>query len=378
MNILFVQEPSGDSTQWLKLQQDDKFNIVKYILQPTTTTKETFIQFLNKCEQVGTPINAIFAGFPAFHPIGGLTQDIIDLPVFHKNVKCLALCSRGVNFIDLDALSKYNIKLFHYDDSQIENITELNGISIELNQVGNDVADCAMWHVLEGFRKFSYFMQQTTSLEHSIKSRQVIRGEDDSFAFGHELNKGQFVISPRNKKALILGMGSIGRCIATKLQFGLNMEIHYTKRSGALQDDNESSTWIYHPMDSLTDQLYMFDAIVVALPGTPETFHSIDSTFLSYCKKDNLILVNVGRASVFEMEAISKSIANGQIRHLGMDVFTNEPLIDSCLLDINNQDKVTYTPHIGSGTKQVFDQSTDLAISQLCQWLLPSSQTQSD
>lgn len=373
MNILFVQEPSVNSTQWLDLQQNSKFNVVKYILQPTTTTKESFIQFLIQCEQDETPINAIFAGFPAFHPIGGLTQDIIELPVFHNNVKCVALCSRGVNFIDLDALAKYNIKLFHYDDSQAENVTtESSGNEIELNQVGNDVADCAMWHVLEGFRKFSYFMQQTTLLEHSIKSRQAIRGEDNSFAFGHELNKGQFVISPRHKKALILGMGSIGRCIATKLQFGLNMEIHYTKRSGALQDADKS--WVYHSMDSLTDQLNMFDAIVVALPGTPETFHSIDSTFLSHCKKDNLILVNVGRASIFDMDTVSESISSGQIRHLGMDVFTNEPLIDSCLLDANNQDKVTYTPHIGSGTKQVFDQSTDLAISQLCQWLLTSSQ----
>lgn len=368
LNILFIQEPSVNSTEYHKLTKDDRFNVIKYILATDgSITKESFIEFLMQCNRDGVQINGIFAGFPAFHPIGGLTQDIIELPIFHENVKCIALCSRGINFVDLETLTKYNIELFHYDDSSSDS-------NIAINQVGNDVADCAMWHVLEGFRKFSLFMNETITTKHSIKSRQVIRDDGTTkFAFGHELNANQFVLSPRGQRALILGMGSIGCLIATKLQYGLGMEIHYSKRGGPIKNDS----WKYHPMDNLHEELYQFDAIVIALPGTTETFHLVDTTFLSKYKNDNLILVNVGRASIFDMEAITQGLSKGQIRHLGMDVFTNEPLIDSCLLDSRNKNKVTYTPHIGSGTKQVFDQSTDLAITQLTRWLLPSDTSSS-
>lgn len=355
--ILFVQEPSTSSHEWQKLLKDPHFNVVKYILSPSTTTKESFLQFLTDQESIGKPVSLIFAGFPAFHPIGGLTKDIIESRVFHTHVKKIALCSRGMNFIDLDTLTRkeYGIQLYNYDDSPEW-------------QVGNDVADCAMWHILEGFRKFSLFMKHTINTNHSIKSRQIIRdgGQTPKFAFGHEISDSAFVMSPRGANVLIMGMGSVGLNIAKKLYYGLGMNIHYTKRQ-KLTPKIDDFPMQFHSLSDLSTWLPEMDAIIVALPGTPDTYHIIDSQFLAHCKPRDLILVNVGRATVMDMDAMDQALQSGQIRHLGMDVFTHEPEIDSCLLSPRNQHKITITPHIGSGTKQVFDKSTDQAILHLTQ-----------
>lgn len=374
-NILFIQEPSYDSSEWINLFNDPSFNIIKHILIPNVSTTESFIEFLQKCERDNKPIHAIFGGFPAFYPIGGLTENIIDVPVFYKNVKCITLCSRGVNFIDIGCLNKHNIKLFHYDDSSIPASLK----NFQLNQVSNDVADCAMWHVLEGYRKFSSYMRELIATNHTIKARQniILKNDKDyqlnKFAFGHELSikQNKFITSPRGQKVLIMGMGSIGIKIAEKLHYGLDMEVHYTKRIPFEKaHDSVNDQWIYHPMSTLHDDLYQFDTIVVSLPGTSETNHLINSEFLKCCKKEDLILVNTGRATVFDMSAIEESMKRGQIRHIGMDVFTKEPTVDDILLNEDYLHSITVTPHIGSGTEQVFDQSTSLAINQLKDYLI--------
>lgn len=378
-NILFIQEPSYSSSEWIELSNDPNFNIIKHILIPNVSTTESFIEFLQKCERNNNPIHAIFGGFPAFYPIGGLTRNIIDLPVFYNNVKAIALCSRGVNFIDVDCLNKHNIKLFHYDDSSAP--TSLQ--NFQLNQVSNDVADCAMWHVLEGYRKFSSFMEELIATNHTIVARQnlILKNDKDyqlsRFAFGHELsiNKSKFITSPRGQKVLIMGMGSIGIKIAEKLHYGLGMEVHYTKKTPFKKPHNlVKEQWVYHPMSTLHKDLHQFDTIVVALPGTTETNHLINSEFLKCCKGEDLILVNIGRATVFDMSSIEESMKRGQIRHLGMDVFTKEPTVDDILLDEGNLHLISVTPHIGSGTEQVFDQSTSLAIYQLKDYLINSKQ----
>lgn len=363
-NILCVQEPSGHSVLWSQLQAGSipGFRVFKHILVPGVSTTHTLLHFLHTHR-----VDAIFAGFPAFHPIGGLSATIINDPAFNANVKVIALCSRGVNFIDLETLALYpGIKLVNYDDDDDDND---NG-----GQVGNDVADCAMWHVMDGFRKFTLFNNVSREMGHTIKARQLIRNNtDQSFAFGHQLGKssnGGFVLSPRGKNVLVLGMGSIGKQIAFKLQYGLGMKIHYHKRSPLFPPNANvgDDRWTFHDKESLPLALPQMDVIVVALPGNDHTYHMIDAQFLSHCKKTDLIMVNVGRATVFDMDAIEHSLKSNQLRHLGMDVFTNEPCIDQCLLSSNHDNytnQISLTPHIGSGTKEVFDITTDYALKKI-------------
>lgn len=364
--ILFVQDPEYRSTYLPKIQK--QFNCVHYKL----TTKLEFINFLTQWqqdnkEQIDTqqisPIRAIYGGFPAFHPIGGLTEDIIELPIF-QTIKCIAICSRGINNIDLDALKKHGIQLYNYQDSIKEIWDHVDEFQLDL--VSNDVADCAMWHVLEGFRKFSLNLIKLQETNDTIQARLEV-GEINMkrFAFGHELTNGKFIQSPRNKNCLILGMGSIGKQIGLKLQYGLGMKISYSCRSEK-EDISKEMGWNFYPLADIVTDLNKFECIVIALPGTPETYHLINANFLAHCQ-DGIVIVNIGRGMILDMNAIGKAISSQKIRHLGVDVFTNEPNIDEIFQ--HDYYNTTSTPHIGSGTMECFQQSCDLALTNIMKTL---------
>ncbi|SCU84741.1 LAFA_0D11738g1_1 [Lachancea sp. 'fantastica'] len=352
--ILFVTSPDWTSSVY-NSSIKEKFQVDHYDL--CSGNAEGFLEYLQKTfDSRSKPLSVIYGGFPAFLPIGGLTRQLLEDKRFpREDLKCVVLCSRGMNGIDLDATKQYGIQVHNYSDEE--------DLSSELEEapqpgvVSDDVANCAMWHVLEGFRKFSFHQACLRKTGNTLRSRKLAAGIDpntSSFTFGHKLKSGK-IKSPRGQKALILGLGGIGKQIANKLHFGLGMEVHYAKRS---RDDSVS--WAFHKLDSsIYSQLSQFTAIVIALPGSQETRHLIDEEFLSFCSKD-LILVNIGRGFIIESEAISNAIAHHRIRHLGVDVFYHEPEVETWLLE-NNED-TTITPHIGSGTEDNFYQSCEYAL----------------
>lgn len=369
-SILFVQAPNEPSHLLEKSPHiKGKYNLLYHILGD----KDEFMEFLRNHKQ--SNIVAIYAGYPAFHPINGLTRDIIeheDFPL--KTLKCITVCSRGVNAFDFEALKEYGIQLFNYQDD-IEDPTVLEYVDdFHMGEVGNDVADCAMWHVMEGFRKFSYQQKLLRDTAHTVAARQLASHKPGKFAFGDELGTIQmktgeqvpiYTESPRGKKCLILGFGSIGTRIAYKLQHGLGMEIHYTKKTKDETLIREHPEWKYHPMDNeaLYPELNQFHAIVIALPGTPETKNLINREFLSHCREHDLIIVNLGRGFILDMEYIDTLIKGNKIRHLAVDVYPKEPVVDKLLVESHHN--TTITPHIGSATRQVFSQSCELALANI-------------
>lgn len=351
--VIFVADPCETSVILNSNVFKEKFNILRCHLD----TKEGFISFLEEHEN--KKISAIYAGFPAFVKIGGMTRDIIEHKSFpKKDLKCIVLCSRGYNGWDLDALREHNIRLYNYQDDQNEELID----DLQLHQVGNDVADCALWHILEGFRKFSYGQKLARETGNTLIARTKA-AEKNGFAFGHQVGS-MSIESPRGKKCLILGLGSIGKQLAYKLQYGLGMEIHYCKRSKDATI-SQSENWEFHSLDkTIYAKLHQFHAIVITLPGTPQTKHLINEKFLHYCKSE-LILINLGRGIILDLEAVSDALTKGQIKHLGVDVFYNEPQIDQ---NIQSFDKLTsITPHLGSATKDVFEQSCELALARILQ-----------
>lgn len=348
--LLFVAHPDHRSRILDSQELRNRFEFLHH----DVTTKDEFFKFLR--QHTDKNITAIYGGYPAFHPIGGLTRDVIEHESFpRKSLRCIALCSRGYNGFDLEALRENEIKLFNFQDQVCETPQEKD-------QGGNDVGDCVLWHVLEGFRKFSY--QQLIAREDgdTFAARNHAADRDDgAWEFGHRLsNDGSFLVqSPRNRKCLILGFGSVGKQIALKLHHGLGMEVHYCRRSEP-QKENEHG-WTFHRLDdSLKSQLHQFSVIIVALPGTQETQHLIDKEFLSHCDGPNLILVNGGRGSILNLDDVKDALQKGQLRHLGADVFYREPKVDQALLSEHKMTSIT--PHLGSSTETVFYQSCELAL----------------
>lgn len=351
--VLFIAAPNYESHILHSPRFNDKFHTLTHIV----TSKDSLLEFLANHQTYD--IRAIYGGYPAFVPIGGLTQDLIEHELFPKNLKCIAICSRGHNGFDLDCLSKHGIQLYKYQDDNIVYENELR--NFEKGQVGNDVADSALWHVLEGFRKFSYQQSLARKNETTLAARSEGLGRP-GFAFGHELQSLK-VESPRGRKCLILGLGSIGKRIGLKLQYGLGMEVHYSKR---LQDLEASTkhNWTFHKLDdTIYGKLWQFNAIVVALPLTKQTEHLIDDRFLSHCNGPELVIVNVGRGNILHRDYVHAALQSGKLRHLGEDVFYNEPMVDQELRD--DIMYTTVTPHIGSSTTQVFYQSCELALANI-------------
>ncbi|CUS22974.1 LAQU0S07e04434g1_1 [Lachancea quebecensis] len=364
--ILFISSPDL-SSELYQTTIKNEFEVVNYDFQ--SSNPQDFLNFLGDNFDVDSkPLTAIYGGFPSFHPIGGLTEALIEDKLFPKDtIKCIVLCSRGVNGIDIHALKRHSIKLFNYNDEP-DSCSEKNRALKKAGVVGNDVADCVLWHILEGYRKLSYQQRHLRVTRNTLTSRLAAAGKSPDlkeFSFGHEL-VSCCAESPRDKKALILGLGGIGKQIALKLHHGLGMQVHYAKRTC-----DKEVPWFYHPLDaSIHDKLSQFSTVVVALPGTTETKHLIDKKFLSYCSRD-LVLVNIGRGWILEPDAIQSALKGGQIRHLGIDVFYNEPVVEEWLAE--DTARVSITPHVGSGTKDNFYQSCEFALNNIIEVVLHNS-----
>ena len=84
------------------------------------------------------------------------------------------------------------------------------------------------------------------------------------------------------------------------------------------------------------------DAVVIALPGTPETRHLVGRAELEALSGG--WLVNVGRGSVVDTAALVEAMRSGVLAGAGLDVFEEEPLPrDSELWDLPG---VVITPHL--------------------------------
>ncbi len=77
------------------------------------------------------------------------------------------------------------------------------------------------------------------------------------------------------------------------------------------------------------------------------------------------MLVNIGRGSVVDEEALAEALQNGTIAAAGLDVFANEPHVPQALLDAPN---TVLLPHIGSASVRTRRDMANLVIDNLIAW----------
>jgi phosphoglycerate dehydrogenase-like enzyme len=100
-------------------------------------------------------------------------------------------------------------------------------------------------------------------------------------------------------------------------------------------------------IEDLDTILPICDAIVAALPGTPETYGLLGADRLRLLP-DHAVVVNVGRGSVIDTEALVAALDSGGLRGAVLDVTEVEPLpSDSALWDRSN---VILSPHTAALT----------------------------
>lgn len=86
--------------------------------------------------------------------------------------------------------------------------------------------------------------------------------------------------------------------------------------------------------------------MALSLPGTPETLHLFGAERLALCKP-GAILLNVGRGTAVDGEALAAAVHSGQLSGAGLDVTDPEPLPPEHPLWA--EPNVIITPHVTGG-----------------------------
>lgn len=124
----------------------------------------------------------------------------------------------------------------------------------------------------------------------------------------------------RGKTIGILGVGSIGAFIAqTAKQFGLRT-FGYTRSSR----DCEAIDQYFHG-DELLQLAAEVDYLVCTLPTTAESHHLINAAVLDVMKP-SAVLINVGRGSAVDEEALLAALQQHKLALAVLDVVEQEPL----------------------------------------------------
>ena len=154
------------------------------------------------------------------------------------------------------------------------------------------------------------------------------------------------------RKVGILGLGRIGKAIARKLEvFGAEISYHGRKP--------QDVPYVYEP--DLTQMAKASDTLICIAPGDASTRHLINREVLEAIGPEGY-LINVGRGSTVDEDALADAIEDGRLGGAGLDVFENEPHIPERLRTAPN---VILTPHIGSATEETRRAMGDLAIDNL-------------
>jgi len=151
----------------------------------------------------------------------------------------------------------------------------------------------------------------------------------------------------------ILGLGRIGKEIATRLQ-AMKMRVVYHGRS-----QQKNVPYIYY--DDLEDMARDSDWLVVIAPGGKGTEGIVSRKVLEALGPKGAI-VNVARGTLIDEAAMIELLQNGGLGGAALDVFEEEPSVPEILFGLDN---VVLSPHQGSATHQTRDAMGALLVANL-------------
>jgi phosphoglycerate dehydrogenase-like enzyme len=159
----------------------------------------------------------------------------------------------------------------------------------------------------------------------------------------------------------ILGLGTIGQQLVRKAQ-AFDMRVIGTKRTPTPIPGVDRVL----PPDGLPQVMRESDAVVVALPLTPQTRGLIGERELQMMKP-TAWFINVGRGPIVHETALIQALRARRIAGAALDVFEHEPLrSDSPLYELDN---VILTPHVSGASPRYMDRAVPLFCENLARYL---------
>jgi lactate dehydrogenase-like 2-hydroxyacid dehydrogenase len=215
---------------------------------------------------------------------GGLSGDEMAL-LPHLEIVCAG--SAGYEAVDLDAARRRGIVVAHCPNANAP-----------------AVADSAM-------------MLLMATTRHLLQADRFVR------AGGWQEQWRVDTPTMTGKRLGILGLGNIGSRIAQRAARGFDMEIGYHNRAAVAGSP-------YRYFDSLIELATWADFLICAAPGGAGTRH----------------LVNVGRGTVVDTQALIAALRAQRIAGAGLDVLEGEPSVPPILPELLQCDNVVVTPHV--------------------------------
>ncbi len=198
--------------------------------------------------------------------------------------------------------------------------------------VAEDTADLAMALLLSACRRLSV-------CERALRAGDWAAGASQLGSRVHGKTLG------------IIGMGAIGQAMARRAAgFGMTVLYH-----GPNQKPAAEATLGVQFRSELDALLAEADIVSLHCPLTDHNHHLINKRSLALMKP-GAVLINTGRGSLVDEQALITALADGHLGAAGLDVFEFEPEVSEGLLDFDN---VCLLPHIGSATVEC---RTDMAL----------------
>ncbi|MDO1580575.1 2-hydroxyacid dehydrogenase [Rhizobium oryzicola] len=229
-------------------------------------------------------------------------------------LKLIASFSNGVDHIDVDAAAKKGITVTNTP-----------------NVLTEDTADMTMVLIFAVLRRLIEGSRVLT------EKPGAWSGWSPTWMLGHRIS---------GKRIGIVGMGRIGTAVARRAKaFGLSIHYHNRKRvNPATEEELEATYW-----DSLDQMLARVDIVSVNCPATPATFHLLSARRLALMQPSSII-VNTARGDIIDEAALIQLLKDHKIAGAGLDVFSNEPVVNPKLLKLAQEGKAVLLPHMGSAT----------------------------
>jgi phosphonate dehydrogenase len=151
----------------------------------------------------------------------------------------------------------------------------------------------------------------------------------------------------------IVGMGAIGRAVAERLR-GWGAKLIYTDHARISEKDEAALTLGWRDLNGLLSEA---DIVVLALPLTPATLHTINPARLAHIKR-GCFLINPCRGSVVDEAAVVDALQSGQLGGYAADVFeledwAREDRPTEIAPALRAHPNTLFTAHIGSAVQKV-------------------------
>lgn len=176
---------------------------------------------------------------------------------------------------------------------------------------------------------------------------------------GRWAKEGPYRLTPatmRDRTVGIVGLGRIGMAIARRLEAMLVPVVYHNR--------TPRTDVPYRHYPDLGTMATEVDTLVIVLPGGAATRNLVDAKILK-ALGPNGILINIGRGSVVDEQALIDALKSGAILAAGLDVFAKEPHVPEALIAMEN---VVLLPHVASASVHTRDAMGQLVVDNLVSW----------